>query len=1251
MSILFMEGLLSIAFADDNDLDGWEDTDTPPDCNDTLYIGDGINPGEPEDGLDLIDNDCDGSPSVRREYIGSFETSLMVSSDWTLSHASVSSGELHLNPTSTQPGRATFIPVPDWDQGEPTVVLSVRSTSSGCNLIATGSNGGSSVVHALSAGTEAVSLASTLVAGGTLDLLRLDCAANHGSAVIDWLTLQNGPYAWPPLNDLAFTFEPTSSPGGGRMVMVRASEDGSFLFAGSDTGGFAWSTETASRGGVTYGQDWVHANGAVGQWEDGGSLGVWDAWSEDGSEIFVLTGLDMDPQIKDDAPIDESDVDGLYHSIDLGETWHRADLAEASDDKLGANKDYDDCDLTGSFDALDAWDEDAGLDAKPIASGHLFAEQDGILYMASLERLVDGGRGLWVRDSAGELCRYEEGTLPNTITAEDASTYAGLPSALAIGPVAEPQLIVGYRVLAGDSDATVPALYGCPLLEYDFLCGDGFPECHTLEDTGEGENQPRDVRDVAPNADNPDVLFVVDGGRRPAGDETHPLGCTAVEPTVFALAFDSSGDPWIWDTDGTDPNPSWAGTDYYVEDHSACYSQGGTGPVYGAVGELVPPAATGLTSELVTVEVVPDGSYVLTAFPAAANNWDYGCARLFRAVIQEGFDDGAYEETLEWEPVQEWVADEGDKGDNARQRRDAMDTQGAWPGEQVPLAMWAGEYTQDMIFAPAVLSAGSDLVVAAQNLWIVPAQSGGATGWNSLAASKDLDEIPWTLAWHAGHDEFSDSGAAALATCPGCVSVMDDETDAVFATMRDIGARVHHGDIPGLGRPPADRDCHWTTLGTGGFDVAILPGGQEVWEVGYNQHFDDDINGLRTLLYSPDAGANWVWDAADFGGRGNFMFDDTTPNRLKCNDAYEETGDPYKDYFWYGSDEAADSFHLLDYGVGHISSIRAVAPGLALLTAAQACSLGDDCASYGGEGLWVVAYDETSGMEYRKVENFETVTSSDEDMADCDEAHFFRFDTSAELRLLPDSQPGMEEGFMHVLVVSAGNTLPQDELGALPPDRCGLREVVWTLGDEGSAVWRPVPYHVMDADYAGGGSGCDLGPHETKGMEIADDGRSVLLFGGSRGGAFMGPGGICEVRPTSDPPVWETSFSAGVPATYNANQVITPNELEFAVEDLLAQPHVDGVYFAVGSEFMGCPPAPPGPPPPGSTTQCDSLGLYVIQKRNRYGLTPAWGSRLMSGDELEARSGFSLTWGSDATGEMSDIYLGGAGVWDGVVSW
>jgi hypothetical protein len=57
---------LTQAHAQDNDGDGWDQTVGDfLDCDDDPVTGPSINPAQSEDGRDGVDEDCDGSLSIR----------------------------------------------------------------------------------------------------------------------------------------------------------------------------------------------------------------------------------------------------------------------------------------------------------------------------------------------------------------------------------------------------------------------------------------------------------------------------------------------------------------------------------------------------------------------------------------------------------------------------------------------------------------------------------------------------------------------------------------------------------------------------------------------------------------------------------------------------------------------------------------------------------------------------------------------------------------------------------------------------------------------------------------------------------------------------------------------------------------------------------------------------------------------------------------------------------------------------------
>lgn len=1174
--------------------------------------------GVAEDGIDEVDDDCDGMSHIRRELVASFDSSTMVAQDFTLTRVSVTGGEAILNPAGTFALVALKNAFP-WTSGELHAVLSLPTLGSSGGCTARIVVGGAVYTQALSSGVQDVVAAPS--PGDTVSALEIRCTG-VGASRLDWLTLQNGPYDWAPLNDLEVTFEQTKFPGGGRMTMIRASEDGAYLFTGSDVAGLAWSADVTGGSVVEYGADWVTANGAVGQWEDAGATAVWDAYSEDGSNLYVVTGLDVDEQ---DTSTTLDDDDGLYQSFDLGEHWTQLSPS------LGTNKDQDDCDTT-----------------KPVSSGNVLVAHAGTLYVASGEATVADGRGLWVVDSAGhEPCQpYDPATLPVAVPRADwatsGATYAALPSALAVAhPDGDTTILVGYRVLAGDGAGTTPALYQCPAVATGFSCLDGDPPlaCEPVDD---GDTSAAlDVRDIVALPTDDDVFFVVDGGRRPAGSPGTPEACDEGESSVYALRIPTTGGYELWDTDSASAYPTWTGLDgtgapydYYTP--GECSK---SPPAYGAVGDLVPPTNGGVEAELSAAAVDPDGEYAFAFYSTLVESGDYGCVRHFRAELPSPFEEGT---TLDWRPFQAWSATD-DEGERARTRRDNTATGGSWLGAQLPLASWAGVAVQDAAFLPNVVSGGNDLFIAGYNLWAVPQASLGY-GWDSAAA--DLDRVPWVLAWQ-GSWELSGGGASALASCIDCAETAAGEPyDIVFGAMNDLGGKQYFEEPTTTPRPPGARDCHYQSIGAGSLDVSVLPRGAEVWQIMRSQVSEYDTDGQRMVLYSPDAGASWVWDAAHINGKANFLDHATDPDTIRCQDIYEEAGDLLYDYLWYGASSVGDSFAMGATEVGHPTSILSVFSHVALLTASEACQNldvfsadPDECtAGFGGAGLWLVQYEPGLGMTYTKVENFVTEASRNPATTEaCDERHYFGMDTSTEVRLLADTElsmgiGGVLEGHFDVVVTSAGTKL-DSSLAA--PDRCGLRRVTWDVGAEAAATWEVIPYWKYYLPSAYDATACDLVPQYTNGLELAADGHSVLLFGGARGGAEWARGGICEV---------DIDLATG---SYDAREVIPPDYLSFQVEDLLAHPHIADLYFAVGSQAMGCYDADP-------VLDCDPLGLYVIQERRRPGFAPSWGSKRLSGDELEGRQGMALAWGTgpSLSGEMADIYVTGpSGTWDGFIAW
>src|SRR5436190_1144082 len=77
-------------------------------------------------------------------------------------------------------------------------------------------------------------------------------------------------------------------PGGDPIAVLRKDDQGNVMFAGSDTGGFAWAP---IEGWSSDGTDWTTANGRENDLYDAADMGVWDIFSRDGTYAFILTGF------------------------------------------------------------------------------------------------------------------------------------------------------------------------------------------------------------------------------------------------------------------------------------------------------------------------------------------------------------------------------------------------------------------------------------------------------------------------------------------------------------------------------------------------------------------------------------------------------------------------------------------------------------------------------------------------------------------------------------------------------------------------------------------------------------------------------------------------------------------------------------------------------------------------------------------------------------------------------------------------
>jgi hypothetical protein len=122
----------------DIDGDGYCLDGDPSDCD---PIDPYVNPAEPEDGVDRVDQDCDGSLSIRREFVEQL-TSL---ANFTATRATANplAGEAVLTPTLGLPA-SIYLAYPfEFPSGQLEVTVAVSALSSAtCNVLLSSSTGG-----------------------------------------------------------------------------------------------------------------------------------------------------------------------------------------------------------------------------------------------------------------------------------------------------------------------------------------------------------------------------------------------------------------------------------------------------------------------------------------------------------------------------------------------------------------------------------------------------------------------------------------------------------------------------------------------------------------------------------------------------------------------------------------------------------------------------------------------------------------------------------------------------------------------------------------------------------------------------------------------------------------------------------------------------------------------------------------------------------------------------------------------------
>ena len=312
-----------------------------------------------------MDEDCDDSPMIRRAYVVGFEANYTTDWSTTGSVTLVAPGVIRLQPTSTTGAGIELKSDFTWKKGRVTVnVRFTEAPTTMCSVVVAGPT--TSYTESLGAPTGAATVSVEfpgILPSESVTDVKLTCAG-AGSARVDWLTIQNGPYTWGPLMDVSSSFTTMGFPAGGHLNFVRMSEgtdlETGLRFMGGDVGGVAWSED---------GYAWYTANGTQDDLNTQALGGVWDAWSpgEIGGEWFTAILVGNRPG---------GENGGLFYTDDITsplQTWTMAPGpagAPAGDGGIGATK----------------WDGECSPAANIASSGKLIVEDvehDGLLLIGS----------------------------------------------------------------------------------------------------------------------------------------------------------------------------------------------------------------------------------------------------------------------------------------------------------------------------------------------------------------------------------------------------------------------------------------------------------------------------------------------------------------------------------------------------------------------------------------------------------------------------------------------------------------------------------------------------------------------------------------------------------------------------------------------------------------------------------------------------------------------------------------------------
>ncbi len=777
----------------DSDNDGYDRFELPGcptlsgvDCNDALAI---VNPAMAEN-LDLLyDDDCDGYTYIYQHLNAPMRSGAW----WTSANVDWTSNDYAWFRPSLGTAYIQLKDDVDWDNGELHVGLaaSFMTTGLSCTVGVGVDGGGITGIGSFSSdGQHDFTYAGT--PPYTITDLEILCpSASHPGVRVDYMSLTNAEYYWPPPGDADVIYDGTAFPGGGyTSSVVRNHQVEGELLAAANTGGVAWS--------YNGGQTWWSINGEQegSRLEFHDQLAVYDVFASDTGTYWAITG--------------RSGAGALYHTSDGGDSWTDVDSTVMVDPR-----------------------DHACSTQKAFGGGQLFAHVEILEEYLFYVDHTAGSEGVRAIDPDSlNLCESAGDGLLDGLPANE--QVAALDTVV-IGD--DDYLVVGFKSVVDNGDA----LYICPI---DDTCNSGVTSgCVPVGGTG------WDVRDLETSFidSTRSLVYVADSGRRTTADGTGDCG-THVEGTVHAVAL-NAGTPVTsntWDTDAAvDPtpdcksNPSTDCPAWMVNtDFSSILAAG-----YGS-GEIRTKNIDDLGETELSGLALDDDTGTLLVFIRRSVGQNYETQPLFRADVSTPPVDDA---TLAWVPLQDYYTSDalreedplGTPG-NAQERALVVDPEGAWPGSLHPyddLEIFFPVNGVDGVFAALDAGVTPDVIVnGGLGLMRLPHASGGAPGWDSVYGdtSIDLDEIPWSWSMEPSGD-FQGTVVSELAFCDTCAPNGVDADGMAWGASWDLSMQGLYGAPVGASdREPGDWDCHWDTWSAGGRHVDLVEdpaGGATVWAI------------------------------------------------------------------------------------------------------------------------------------------------------------------------------------------------------------------------------------------------------------------------------------------------------------------------------------------------------------------------------------------------------------------------------------